>query len=78
MPELTNNEALNEFIDDDYQADEYIKAKKKKKTRAYKRAEKIVNKLRKGRKYKELSVNEFLQVRKILAEHFDFILKEEL
>tara|TARA_B100002019_G_scaffold137226_2_gene118188 strand:- start:759 stop:995 length:237 start_codon:yes stop_codon:yes gene_type:complete len=78
MPELTNNEALNEFIDDDYQVDEYIRAKKKKKTRAYKRAQKIVNKLRNGRKYKELSVNEFLQVREILAEHFDFKLKEEL
>jgi hypothetical protein len=78
MPELTNNEALNEFIDDDYQADEYIKAKKKKKTRAYKRAQKIVNKLRNGRKYKKLSDEEFLQVRKILAEHFDFKLKEEL
>lgn len=66
MPELTNNEALNEFIDDDYQS------------RAYIRAQKIVNKLRYGRKYKELSDNEFLQVRKILAEHFDFKLKEEL
>ena len=33
MPELTNNEALNNFIDDDYQS------------RAYKRAQKIVNKL---------------------------------
>jgi len=66
MPELTNNEALNNFIDDDYQS------------RAYIRAQKIVNKLRYGRKYKELSDNEFLQVRKILAEHFDFKLKEEL
>lgn len=66
MPELTNNEALNEFIDDDYQS------------RAYIRAQKIVNKLRYGRKYKELSDNEFLQVRKILAEHLDFKLKEEL
>jgi len=66
MPELTNNEALNNFIDDDYQS------------RAYIRAQKIVNKLRYGRKYKELSDNEFLQVRKILAEHLDFKLKEEL
>ena len=66
MPELTNNEALNNFIDDDYQS------------RAYKRAQKIVNKLRNGRKYKKLSDEEFLQVRKILAEHFDFKLKEEL
>ena len=66
MPELTNNEALNEFIDDDYQS------------RAYIRAQKIVNKLRYGRKYKVLSDNEFLQVRKILAEHLDFKLKEEL
>ena len=66
MPELTNNEALNDFIDDDYQS------------RAYIRAQKIVNKLRYGRKYKELSDNEFLQVRKILAEHLDFKLKEEL
>tara|TARA_R100001509_G_C4845385_1_gene208111 strand:+ start:846 stop:1046 length:201 start_codon:yes stop_codon:yes gene_type:complete len=66
MPELTNNEALNNFLDDDYQS------------RAYIRAQKIVNKLRYGRKYKELSDNEFLQVRKILAEHLDFKLKEEL
>ena len=66
MPELTNNGTLNNFIDDDYQS------------RAYIRAQKIVNKLRYGRKYKELSANEFLQVRKILAEHFDFKLKEEL
>ena len=66
MPELTNNEALNNFIDDDYQS------------RAYIRAQKIVNNLRYGRKYKELSDNEFLQVRKILAEHLDFKLKEEL
>ena len=66
MPELTNNEALNNFIDDDYQS------------RAYIRAQKIVNKLRYGRKYKELSDNEFRQVRKILAEHLDFKLKEEL
>ena len=66
MPELTNNEALNEFIDDDYQS------------RAYIRAQKLINKLRYGRKDKELSDEEFLQVRKILAEHFDFKLKEEL
>ena len=66
MPDITNNQALNNFLDDDYQS------------RAYKRAQKIVHKLQYGKKFKKLSDDEFLVVRKTLAEHFNFILKEDL
>ena len=66
MPELTNNEALNNFLDDDYQS------------RAYIRAQKIVHELRYSKKFKELDSDEFLEVRKTLAKHLNFILKEDL
>ena len=47
-------------------------------SRAYKRALKIVHELQYGKKFKKLDDDEFLVVRKTLAEHFNFILKEDL
>ena len=66
MPDTTNNQALNNFLDDDYQS------------RAYIRAQKIVHELRYSKKFKELNPHEFLVVRKTLAEHLNFIIKEDL
>ena len=43
MPDTTNNQALNNFLDDDYQS------------RAYIRAQKIVHELRYSKKFKELN-----------------------
>ena len=47
-------------------------------SRAYKLAQKIVHKLQYGKKFKKLDYDEFLEVRKTLAEHLNFILKEDL